>query len=441
MLGGLEMSKIIVMPKLGLTMKKGKIFKWHKKEGDQVKNGEVIFQVETDKLTNDVVADEDGVIRKIFVPEGENVPVAHPVAIIAKASEDISDLLSNVLDHVESEQVDIKKTIDKKEDVTIKQKGDYIRATPYAKKLAKEQSIDLKDVPGSGHEGLVIAKDILGYKDKEKIKISPTAAKMANEYGVDIKEVVADGRIMKADILGALEHVPYDEEGKTRIIEPSNIRKIIAARMHESWTISPRVTYNLEIDVKNFKDLRDNLKESFIKLGTKLTYNHILMKILAKALLEYPYLNGSFDGENIILHDYVNIGLAIDVSDGLLVPNIKNIQAKSLLELAVETEKIIEKARKGTLSPDYLEGGTFTLTNMGMFGLDSFSPIINQPEVAILGVNRIVDKAVVVNGDIVVRPMMNLSLTADHRLVDGAMAARFLARIKEFIENPYLLIV
>ena len=437
------MPKIVVMPKLGLTMSEGKVFKWHKKEGDEVKVGDVIFEVETDKLTNEVIADQDGFLRKIIVKEGESAKVAEPVGIIAALDEDISNLGIEFADEVEStDNKGLVKPIG--ESKTVKRaEGEYIRATPYAKKLARERAIDLSHITGTGIEERILAKDVIAYREERKVKVSPVADKMARELGVDIESIKADGRIMKKDILKAaqIDRTSQETLNRTRIIEPSNMRRIIAKRMHESWTISPRVTYNIEVDVTNMKQLRESLKDSFLKEGVKISYNHILMKILSKTLLEFPYLNGSFDGENIILHDYVNMGLAVDVGDGLLVPNVKDIQEKSLLEIAKETEKLIEDAREGRLSPDHLEGGTFTLTNMGMFGIDSFSPIINQPEVAILGVNRIVDKPVVLGGEIVIRPMMNLSLTADHRLIDGAMAGRFLTRTKAIIENPYLLLM
>lgn len=433
------MPKILVMPKLGLTMSEGKVFKWHKKEGDEVKVGDVVFEVQTDKLTNEVVADQDGFLRKVIVKEGETAKVAEPVGIIAELDEDISGLGIEIADEIESVEEKLPEKVTAHPKTTTSAEEGYVRATPYAKKIAREKSIDLSKISGTGMEGRILAKDVLAYQEEGRVKISPVASKMAKEFGIDVEAIEADGRIMKKDILRAIE---VDEAAdRIRVIEPNNMRRIIASRMHESWTISPRVTYNLEVDVTNMKEFRESLKESFALAGTKLSYNHILMKILSKTLLEFPYLNGSFDGENIILHDYVNIGIAVDIGDGLLVPNVKDVQDKSLLEISKETEKLIEDAREGRLSPDYLEGGTFTLTNMGMFGLDSFSPIINQPEVAILGVNRIVDKPIVLDGEIVIRSMMNLSLTADHRLIDGAMAGRFLARTKEIIENPYLLLM
>ncbi|NMA85790.1 MAG: 2-oxo acid dehydrogenase subunit E2 [Tissierellia bacterium] len=436
------MAKVVVMPKLGLTMVEGKVAKWHKEEGEEVKKGETLVDIETDKLTNQIEADVDGILRKIFVDKGDKAPVSSKIAIIADVDEDISQYLDG--DIVEEEVFSKPEPQSKtkiSEKVGVKKQSGYIRATPYAKKLAAEKNLDLSEIVGTGEEGRILAKNILEFEADEKVKISPTAKKMAEDKGVDISQIDATGRIMKQDILDALSMTDYASGDEEQTVEANNMRRIIAERMHNSWMTSPRVTYNLEIDVSNMKEFRESLKGNFIETGTKLSYNHILMKIVSKALIEYPYLNGSFNGEEIILRNYVNMGLAIDVGDGLLVPNVRNTESKSLLEIAVETEKLIEDTREGRLNPDTLEGGTFTITNIGMFGIDTFSPIINQPEVAILGVNRMVDKPVVIDGEIVIRPMMNLSLTADHRLVDGAMAAKFLARIKEIIENPYLLLM
>ncbi|QUH19397.1 dihydrolipoamide acetyltransferase family protein [Alkaliphilus sp. B6464] len=439
------MSKLIVMPKLGLTMVEGKVSKWHKKEGDEVKKGDLLFEVETDKITNRVEADQDGILRKVFVQQGGTAPVTGPVAIIAGVDEDISNLLSGDTVKVEAKTVDIKEVVEKAKDTVsvTRKEGEYIKATPYAKYLAKEKSIDLLGINGTGEGGRILAKNVVAYADENKVKISPTAARMAKEMGVDVTAIHAKGRVMKEDILSTVgmgEEIAAIED-KVEKVAPSNMRKVIAKRMLESWTTSPRVTYNMEVDVTSMKEFRDKLKDSFNKAGGKLTYNHILMKIASKALLEIPYLNASFNGEEIEFHHYVNIGLAVDVGEGLMVPNIKNVQDKSLLDIAVETEAIVTATREGTITPDNLSGGTFTISNIGMFGIDSFSPIINKPEVAILGVNRIVEKPVVLDGQIVIRPMMNLSLTADHSLVDGAMAARFLARFKEIVENPYLLLM
>ncbi|WP_461204649.1 dihydrolipoamide acetyltransferase family protein [Clostridium sp. DL1XJH146] len=435
------MALTIVMPKLGLTMTDGEISKWYKSEGDPVKKGEIIYDVETDKITNQVEAERDGFIKKILVGEGVVALVKDPVAIIGDEDEDISDLLgvsagTKVEEIIEAE---IKVEVQEESKVIVNNTG-YIRATPLAKKVAKENGIELAHVAGTGFEGRVLEKDILKAIESKvrDAKISPTAAKMAKEQDIDINSINSDRRIMKDDILN------YNNKGElvedTRV-PLSSMRKVIAKRMSESWTTSPRVTYNNEIDMTEIKRLRNSLKNEFVKQGSKLSYNHILMKVIATALTEFPYINASLDGTEIVLHKNVNIGLAVDVEAGLVVPNLKDAQNKSLLQIAKGTEMLIDDARNNKLATSDMRGGTFTISNLGMFGVDTFSPIINQPELAILGIDRMIDKPIVINGEIVIRPMMKLSLTADHRVIDGAMAAKFLARVREILENPFMLLV
>lgn len=444
------MASVVVMPKLGLTMTEGTISRWYKKEGEQVKTGENLFDVETDKMTNQVEATEDGFLRKIIIAEGNSADVTASVAIIGSKDEDISGFLKGEIEveevKEEKEENNIKIQVPE-ESIKIVQgdKSGYIKASPLAKKSAKENNIDLSLIKATGNGGKVVQKDVEMYLEQNRIRISPTAAKMAKDFNINIKDIDSTGRIMKEDILKALDI--KEKPSTVKVIEeeerviPSNMRKIIADRMIKSWNISPRVTYNIEIDVLAMKEFREKLKESFKSASAKLTYNHILMKIAAKTLKEFPYINASFDGKEITLHKSVNIGLAVAIEDGLMVPNIKNVQDKSLLEIALETEELIKNTKSNKLSPDAVSGGTFTISNLGMFGIDTFSPIINQPELAILGVNAMVDKVVVVNGEIVIRPMMNLSLTADHRVIDGAMAAKFLKRFADIIKNPLLLLM
>lgn len=432
------MAKVVLMPKLGLTMKEGKVSKWHKQEGDEVVKGDALCDVETDKITNTVEATEAGLLRKIIVPDGIVVPVSDPIGIVGLADEDISGLVADTLISEVAITKDKKESIKVEKEVQFKDSGAYVKATPYAKKLAREKNFDLSVVRESSENNILTAKDILDF-DSKNVKMSPVAAKMAKEYNVDLGSFDSGQRVMKDDIRKAMQDKYFDRE-RIEKIAPSTMRKVIAERMHDSWMTSPRVTYNMEVDATEMKNMRNVLKGSFEKDGLKISYNHILIKIITEGLMEYPYLNASFDGENIIIHNYVNIGVAVDVNDGLLVPNLKDVQNMNLKQISSESQTLIENAQSGRINPDDLVEGTFTITNVGMFGIDSFSPIINQPEVAILGVNRIVDKPVVIDGQIVIRPMLNLSLSADHRLVDGAMAAKFLARVKELIENPYLLL-
>jgi pyruvate dehydrogenase E2 component (dihydrolipoamide acetyltransferase) len=432
------MARELVMPKLGLTMTQGTVTKWYFNEGDRVKEGDILYEVETDKLTNKIAADTEGVLRKIFVHTGETVPVKSLLGIIGGEDEDISDLVNSAEkpdDKTEIETAEEAPAATEKE-VTVN-KGDYVLATPYAKKIAVERNIDLSKINPTGYKGVILAKDLDQYKET-KIKATPTARKMAEQRGIDLADIYEGVRIRKSDIL-ALE----EKQGAVpdiEVQETSTMRKIIAQRLKSTWAGTPMVTFKMEADMTEFIALREKLKPIYLRDGLKLTYNHLIMKVLAKLLVKYRDLNASFEDDKIIYHNNVNLGIAVDVEGGLLVPNVKGIEKMTLREISSETEKLIENARTNQLNPDDLTGGTFTITNIGMFGMDSFTPIINKPEVAILGINKIADKAVVINKEITIRPIMNLSLTTDHSLVDGALSARFLKEIVDMIENPHLLL-
>lgn len=433
------MVKEILMPKLGLTMVEGKIIQWFVKEGELVNVGDRLFEVETDKLTNEIMADTKGILKSILVNEGETAEVKALIGIIAGENDDISSIITN--SGIEVQQlIDIEFSGEKHfTEQTENTETSYIIATPYAKKLAEERGVDLKNVIATGYRGTIVAKDVENAEINEiKIKVTPTARKMAEDKGINLAEIYNGTKIKKADILALEENYPQTNAYENE--KASSMRKIIAQRMKNTWAGTPMVTFNMEADMTETINLRERLKAVYELDGIRLTYNHIIMKILSKLLVKYRYLNASFDNDTIIYHKNVNLGIAVDVEKGLMVPNVKEIEKMTLREIAVQTEKLIEDARTNKLSPDYLSGGTFTITNIGMFGIESFSPIINKPEVAILGINKIAEKPVVVNKEIVIRPMMNLSLTTDHSLVDGALSAKFLKEIVDIIENPYLLI-
>ena len=243
---------------------------------------------------------------------------------------------------------------------------------------------------------------------------------------------------MKADVLQYKQQADFlkfaDHQDTTKPM--SAMRKIIASRMSASQETSATVNYNQRVDTTSMKQLREELKST-----AKITYTDILVKILARALLEFPLLNSSIVGTDIVTRNYVNIGVAVALPDGLIVPVVKFANKKDLGAISSEIKALAEKARTNELETDEITGGTFTITNIGMFGMESFTPIINQPEVAILGINTIIDTPMVVDGQVVIKPMMNLSLTADHRVVDGSVAAAFVARLKELIEKPGLLLL
>ena len=279
---------------------------------------------------------------------------------------------------------------------------------------------------------------------------TPMAAKLAAELGVDLSMLDVQGRVMKADVLSAagagapaVETTACEscESNDLPPIKVNALRRSIAANMTASWTTSPRVTYTRPVDAGAMKELRSRLKDTLKEQGIKLTFNHILMKVAAQTLMEFPDVNASFADNMLTRHRHANVGLAVAKGDGLIVPNVKSCDTKSLAQIARETEALIEATRSGKLGMEDMTGGTFTISSLGPYGITSFSPIINQPELAILGVCDMVDTPVVRNGEVVIRPMMNLSLTADHRVIDGVMAAKFLKRMAELLENPYLLLI
>ena len=445
------MATELLMPKLGLTMTEGTIEEWKKKVGDPVAKGEIIYSVATDKLTNDVEADVDGVLLAIVVPEGETVPCKTLVGWVGAAGEAVPSggaVPAGPAAASETTAVSVPKTAAAAPTVD-RPAGAYVPATPYAKKLAREKGFDLAAIPASGYKGVVVARDVEGFVPAASasavvpaVKASPLAEKVAADLGIDLADVkAAHGRVLAEDLLryiAATREKAEDESADAREeVKPmSGMRRAIAKNMQNSHMTSPTVTFNLGIDMTEMKHYREQLKAKEIKVS----YTDLLVKFVAKALTEFPLLNCSVQDNKIIYKHYVNMGVAVALDNGLVVPNIIDADKKSLTEISAEVKEMAKLAREGKLPPEKLSGGTFTITNLGMYGIESFSPIINQPEVAILGVNTMEDKVVVRNGEICIRPIMNLSLTADHRVVDGSVAAQFLQRVKSLMENPALIL-
>lgn len=440
------MAQEVLLPKLGLTMTEGTIDEWKFKEGEFVKKGDILYSVSTDKLTNDVEADTEGVLLKILVPAGETAACKAVVAYIGEAGEIITEASAQTKTE-EKPQEQMGKVTTESSAAPIRE---GILASPAAKKLAKEKNIELGLVAGTGPNGRITLQDVEDYianpqpdNSTEKTKTSPMAAKLAEELGVDIETITTDGRVMKKDVLAAANAettiATAMSNNDQQPVKVNALRRSIAANMTLSWQTSPRVTYTHPVDTTAMKEMRDKLKIACKDDNVKLTFNHIIMKMTAKVLMEFPDVNASFADNMLTRHTHANVGLAVAKGDGLIVPNVKGVDTKSLIEVAKETEALIKAARSGKISMEDMTGGTFTISNLGPYGITNFSPIINQPELAILGVCDMVETPVVRNGQIEIRPMMNLCLTADHRVVDGVMAAKFLKRLCDLLENPYLL--
>lgn len=338
------------------------------------------------------------------------------------------------------------------------------RATPVARFLSKQNNIDLSLLKGTGPKGRIQKEDVLNFKNFGILKISSLAKKIAEVEGIDLTKIVGtgvNGKILKEDVLDLLKNkdntLKENEKkenqleisaeksyGEIEEIPMSMMRRTVAKRMSESYFTAPVFVTNIEVDMTEVKKLRESIIEQLKEeTGYKLTVTDIISLATVKSLIKHPYINCSLskDGTKILLHKYVNLAMAVGLENGLLTPVVKNAEKMNLRELMISLKDLTKKAVEMKLESEDLEDSTFTVSNLGMFGIDSFAPIINQPNSAILGVSATVDKPVVVNGEIVVRPIMKLSITVDHRVVDGMEAAKFLNTLKNYLENPISILV
>lgn len=436
------MAEFVIMPKQGLQMTEGTIISWFYKEGDEVSEGDDLFEMETDKLTISIPSNTSGTLLKILHSAGDIVPITEPIAVIGSDGEDISEMLVSL--EVSDTGKDISQQ--KEEAVMLAAKavqpqtsgGHFI--TPRAKMTAQQQGIDPQNLSGSGPEGLVIERDVLNFTPSPAVKATPLARKTAVLEGVDLEGVEGTGshnKITAADVKNAVLLRSQGSALKEEQVIPfSGMRKVVAARMKESLLEMAQANHRITVDMTEAVRLRGLLKKN----DTKISYNDIILRCTAKALTEFSEINSSWGTEGIVRKKYVNLGMAVAVDDGLLVPVIANAHLMTLPEIAVCSSELAAKAKNNQLSPDEFKGGTFTVSNLGMYDLDSFTAIINPPEAGILAVGKLAKQPVVQGDEIVIRSLMQLSLTYDHRIVDGAPAALFLRRIKELLENPGLLI-
>jgi len=445
------MAYTVTMPKLGLTMTEGTVTGWLKNVGDVVKKGDPLFEVETDKITNQVEALAEGILRKIIVPEGDAVPVGTAVAILAAAHEPLPEGEDRAVPTQSKEAATpapVKPTCSPQKAVATPTQD--LKASPAAKKLARDRGVDLTLIKPTRTDGRIVERDVLAYLEANKAAatveaaeetgpaskawVTPVAEQLAKELGVDLTKLAVAGRIGKEDVFSAL--LAASREDNDRREPLVGVRKIIAERMAASKRVAPHVTYTMEVDMSRAQAVYAAYKAQ----DRKISYNDMVVLAAARALRQFPLANASLVDEEIVYHSYINVGIAVALAKGLIVPVVKNADQKTLYALGLEIRALATRARENKLSPEDIAGGTFTVTNLGMYGIDSFTPIINQPESAILGVGRIADKPVVENGAVVVKPMMTLSLSADHRLLDGAIAAEFLSLIKAFLEEPALML-
>lgn len=438
------MAKEIFMPKLSSTMEVGTLLQWFKEEGDSVEIGEPIFEIMTDKINIEVEAYDDGILLKKYYEVDDEIPVNQIIGYIGEKNERVPDKTPGVSSSQEEES---KQESAEPVTVTASTPNEKIRATPAARRIAREKKIELSVVKGSGPKGRIQEKDVrmVSTVSEEKIKMTPLAKKIGDSNQVDLKSLSGtgvNGKIVKEDVTKALLNQESNPQQSVKRKRISGMRKVIANRMHESVITAPHVTLTSDIDMTNVKELRNQLLPVIEKqTGYRLSFTEIIIKAVGLVLTRFPAINASLINDEIVFNEEVNIGLAVAVEDGLMVPVLKNVFAKGLAALTIEAKEIVMNAREQKLTPNQMKGSTFTISNLGMYAIDAFTPIINLPETAILGIGRIQDKPVVVNQSITIRPMMTVSLSFDHRAIDGAPAAEFITELKHVLEHPFELLV
>ena len=449
----------IVIPKMGQTVEEATIEKWLKSEGDSVSKGEPVFEITTDKATLEVESFVSGALKKIILEPGEVVPIGAIAAFVGDEADEVTQEMvakaRSDMETLRSQQAAAKP----KEEAVAQQAAPReapapepavsiapppvalapgrLFASPRARRVAQDRKVSLNVLTGSGPNGRVVERDVQSYLERlTGLKISPTARALAYERDVDLARVRGSGpagKIMKADVAAA-PSVAGPPGGR---LEPASpMRKIIADRMTYSKKEIPHFYLCVDVDATEMVAFRAQYNA---ESGSKVSYNDILIAACAKAFQEVPEMN-VFWHENAIFHrDRVNIGLAVALDGGLIVPVVRDADRKTIPEISTDTQDLIAKAQGKRLQPDEYQGGCLTISNLGMFGIDSFIPIINPGEAAILGVGRIAEKPVVIDGGIAVRKMMNLTLSCDHRAGDGATAARFLQVVQNTLEDPQAL--
>lgn len=402
----------MTMPKLGMDMEEGTLLHWAKKIGEEIKKGEILAEIETDKSTMELEATTDGILLKTYCEEGDVVPIGRAIAFIGAIGSAVPTLdavqapltLSAACPApaISAETHSVSHTVSGTAAGSKK-----LRVSPRARRLAQKNNVDLRAVTPSGPAGRIVEKDVRAF-------LQSTAAFPTHRV-----------RVRREDTVKPL----------------AGIRKVVASRMRQSLSEMAQANHRMDADMTNMAALRKQLNTSPEFALSKVSYLDLIALACTRALMDCPFANVSLMADGIHFKDYVNIGIAVDTERGLVVPVIHDVDQMDLRALRAQSKQMIDKARNGSLRPNDMSGGTFTISNLGMFGIDSFTAIVNPPEACILAIGRIADKAVVIDGQIAVRPIMTLSLTYDHRILDGAPAARLLQKIQFYVENPALLLM
>jgi pyruvate dehydrogenase E2 component (dihydrolipoamide acetyltransferase) len=428
-------AKEVIMPALGMSQETGTLLRWFKSEGDSITKGEPLMEVETDKAAVEIEAPASGTLSSIIAHEGDVIPVGQRIAVIlAPGESDVVAPLPTQPNAVSSLQAD--------------SQPKSLAATPVAARLAAEHNIDLTKIKING--GQIRKEDVIAYLDTQnkpktssRILASPKAKRIAKENGIDIATVQGtgpDGAVITYDIQSLLNNSPIlqSSEPITNYQLPtSRLWRVMVDRLSQAWATIPHFYLIREVNASRLVTWREKVQRNSAE---KITYTDLLVKLTAAALKQYPRLNSSWIKDSIVLNPDINIGLAVAVEDGLLVPVIHQADELSLSEIATRRSELVKRAQANKLTLDDLSGGTFTISNLGMYGVDAFNAIVNPPQAAILAVSRIADRVVPVNGQPAVQPVVTFSLSCDHRAVDGARGAQFLQALADLVEEPLQLL-
>ena len=421
------MAKDVIMPALGMAQETGTLIQWLKSPGDSVTKGEPLMEIETDKATVEIEAPASGILSSVTAQAGDVVPVGQRIAVILAPGESESNTVPQTTPSTAlSPQGDSKPV--------------SINATPVAARLAAEHNLDISQIKPNG--GQIRKEDVLAYLDNQRkpfavtrILASPKAKRLAQERGIELANIYGsgpDGAVLAIDLPA---EATSPGEGET--IAVSRIWRVMVDRLSEAWRTIPHFYLMREVNASRLVSWRESTQKNSAE---KITYTDLLVRLTAAALRKYPRLNASWQNDNIVLNSEINIGLAVAVEDGLLVPVIHHCDEMNLNQLAARRNEIVVRAKSNKLTLDDFSGGTFTISNLGMYGVDAFNAIVNPPQAAILAVSRIADRVVPLNGQPAVQPMMTLSLSCDHRVVDGARGAEFLQALADMIEEPLQLL-
>jgi pyruvate dehydrogenase E2 component (dihydrolipoamide acetyltransferase) len=445
------MAQEIVLPQWGMEMQDATVVKWLKREGDSVQEGEPLVELETAKIETEMESTASGVLAHILVPEGATVPIRTVLAIVAAPGEQVSRP-HGVAPSVTAAPAAAPVTPSPGTGAPPRPAAQGVpQVVPAARRLAQEGGVDLAQVRGTGPGGRILLEDVQRTiagrttappaATEVSAQVTPVARRLAQQHGIDLGQVRGSGprgRIVVEDVERTLAAQAQTVEQPAQLVPIRGIRQTVATHMLRSLQTTAQVTLTTEVDVTDAMQLREGLSRQWPDGG--LSPLHLVIKATARALEEHPRMNAIRQENAIELRREVNVGVAVSLQEGLIVPTIRRANEKHLAEIARESRDLANRTREGKASYDEVTGGTFTITNLGPYGIDAFTPIINSPQVGILGVGRVVEKPAVYRGEITKRSMMVLSLTFDHRVIDGAPAAEFLGTVKGCLEDPWWMV-